>query len=227
KSVEDRLTLEPRPADDQLFTFWEPNDTRLHVNFPGKPSSDYQLALSAGAVDRFGQVIDGDFVLSYRTAPLPPSLTLLGAGRGGVFRAGGSQQVAFASVNLSAQDFTLYRIDRQRFSTMLNFGARLPEPPPEAVELRRWHQSFPDVGLNRTGVTVVPVSEQPLPPGYYLLWSPAIGRGVASQYLPFVVTSTHLTLKRSASQLLIWALDYDTGTPVTGAPISVTGPAGA
>ncbi|MFN8557018.1 MAG: Ig-like domain-containing protein, partial [Dehalococcoidia bacterium] len=213
-TVDERISVEPKP-DNGPFTFFEPGETRLHINFPSKPSTQYTVTLAAGATDRFGQTIDEPFSLTFTTAALRPALTVLGAGRGGAFLAGGQSRVVLSGVNLPAADITLYRIDRAQFQSQLNFGSIRLTPPDGAAEQRRQRVAFPDPELNRTRFATVDLTDAgPLPAGYYLLW--ATGGEGPPQQLPFVVTGAHLTLKRSADELLVWALDYTTGAPLAG-----------
>jgi uncharacterized protein YfaS (alpha-2-macroglobulin family) len=218
-SVEERITVTPRP-DNGPFFFWEPGDLNLHVNFLSQPSTDYTVTLAAGAKDRFDQVIENPFVLSFRTAPLTPSLTVLGSfGGTGVFMAGGSSRAVLSSVNLATTELTLYRIDETTFAAQAADVRRLTAPPPGATELRRWQQPLTEGRLNQRVLTVVDLDgEAPLETGYYLLWSGGPSP-MTTSYQMFVVTRTHLTLKRSATELTVWALDYATGTPVADLPL--------
>jgi uncharacterized protein YfaS (alpha-2-macroglobulin family) len=236
QSVVDRIRVEP-PPDNGPFTFWEPDETRLHINFfPGKPSADYQVTLAPGAVDRFGQTIDREFVLTFRTAPLRPSLTLVGSGRAGVFIAGERSRAVVSSINLERAELALYQIDQAQFAAVMQPREQLKEPPAGAPELRRWQVEFAEAQQNKPYISLVDLVSgeavgaapaSPLQPGYYLLWAAVNGTTDIRSGLPFVVTRSHLTLKRSADSMTVWALDYHTGAPLADLPLRALNAAGA
>src|SRR5262249_36551548 len=93
-NVEHRLTLEPPPAE-HLRHFW--SGTQLSVSFAGKTRTDYRLTLAPGAVDRYGDTIAAPFVLNFRTAPLPATVSLSSDSYYTVVRAGIAPNVTLVS----------------------------------------------------------------------------------------------------------------------------------
>ncbi|MFQ5878822.1 MAG: Ig-like domain-containing protein [Dehalococcoidia bacterium] len=241
ESVEAAITISPQPEEGTLRFFWEPafaektfeprgpqpGDRILHLNFPTKPSSPYAITIGPGATDRYGQPLQGaPFLLTYITAPATPSFFLHRTGTAGVFNAYGQPQVRISSVNVSRLDFELFALDMQTFikqeanpDNIRRLTERL------APLLRRWSLTIPNPPLNETVVNDVDL-EGPdgasLAPGFYALRvaSPQADRDYLDGTL-IVVTRTHMALKRSQNDLLVWAVDMASGQPLANLPIAV------
>ncbi|MDO8690207.1 MAG: Ig-like domain-containing protein, partial [Dehalococcoidia bacterium] len=242
-SVEKAISVSPQPASGDLRFFWLqvqqggksgkgalPADQRLRVFFPINPSSDYTVTIGPGALDRYGQPLKGaPFRLSYTTAPATPSVSILRSGAAGVFNAYAQPQVRVNAINVSRLDFQLLSLDLPTFINVdakgFNVDAKGSPTTPPGTLVRQWSLDIPNPPLNEIVAKDVPLqlpNSQALDPGYYLLrvGSPQVTSPALNQ-MPFLVTRTHLTLKRSATEVMAWALDMASGQPVKDLPLTI------
>lgn len=229
ESVEKAISVSPKPDEGDLRFFWmstvprgpldrtariQPEDRRLRVNFPTKPSMGYTLSIGAGAGDRYGQPLP-TFTLTYTTAPARPSLSIARSGSAGVFDASGDLKARISAINVSHIDFEILGLD---LDTFMRIEARPDQAPAGLPPVRRWSVDISNPPLNEVAVqdvALVTGEGTPLGPGFYLLrtTSPEVSRPTPEQ-MPLVVTRTHLMLKRSDKEVLVWAVDMSSGQPL-------------
>ena len=185
-----------------------------------KPSTTYTVTLAPGALDRYGQVMGGHSY-TFRTAPLPSSVSLAlpGYSAAATFAESGDQTLFFHAVNLDEATFTLYSLtsDEGRDRMFAPYSHReAPDSPP----IRTWTVPVAG-GLDEVQILSTSLAGEggPLRPGYYLVQT----SGDFASWMAFAVVDTELILKRSLGELLVWALDHDTGAPASGVELFITG----
>ncbi|MSP11336.1 MAG: hypothetical protein EXR62_00120 [Chloroflexi bacterium] len=224
------VSIDPKPTN--VFSYLVESDTRLILSWQMQPSTKYTLRFSGQAHDRYGTPTGQDFVLIFTTLPRDPSVYVTPAGRVSVVNAGEAVPSLFlGAVNITQANLALYKMNRANFINLTgsnSFKAWDEFNPNQADLLRTW--SVPVAGAfneNLFITTTLTVDNAPLPEGLYLLQANGAPRtGVTGKITPdrrlLVVTRINLTLKKSASQVLVWATDFTQGRPLTGANLTLT-----
>jgi uncharacterized protein YfaS (alpha-2-macroglobulin family) len=222
-TLEDKLSISGFSADD-LKGRMSSSETFLGANVSLKPSTAYTVTLAAGATDRYGQAMGG-YRFSFTTGAMPSSVNLAVPGYSSVatYSSTGDQRVFFQATNLQTVGFTLYPLTGDE-------GRRLLHDPqgmfqagkyaPSLPAIRTWTEKIDgprdEVLLGSTSIT----DGKPLAKGYYYLHT---NGDVRSQFA-FAVVDTVIVTKLSFNELLAWAIDHDSGKPLSGVTVRVSGP---
>lgn len=194
----------------------------MYVSLPLRPSTSYTVTLAAGAVDRYGLVM-GSHTISFTTGALPSQVTLAlpGYSASATYSASAEQFLYFHATNMAQASFTLYPLTADEAQRLLHNFYGGPKFTPSLPALRSW--SVPITGGTNEvvlGSTSLSGNGGPLPKGYYFVRT----SGDFASEAAFAVVDTVLATKMSNDELLVWAIEHDTGTPVSGAPVTVSGP---
>lgn len=218
-SVEKQLAISPRPL--RSHPGWQDSDTSLWLWGGLNPSTTYTITLGADAMDRYGQRLGRPLQLTFTTAPLPPRLQASLPGFVGSLNATESPTLYVEQVNVSRLDLSLHRLDQATFVRLSSdHRAREQFMPSQGGLVRAWSEK--PVG-ERDQVSLTPTAlagtNGKLPAGFYFLRidSP---EGVSDRRL-LVVSRLGLTMKRSESQVLVWATDLTSGQVVPNLPVRV------
>ena len=203
-----------KELEDHVYT----SEFSLGVNVALRPSTAYTVTLAPGAVDRYGQVMAGHR-FSFTTGAVPSSVSLIVPGYqpAGSFSASAEPFVYFQSTNLANVGFSLYPLTSAEARGRMHDFTYLPNGfVPSQPVLRRWAETVSgpkdDVVVGKTSLT----GGGPLAKGFYYLRID----GQRSE-LAFAVVDTVVVTKVSQDELLLWALDHDSGRPVPGAALHV------
>ena len=219
---------------------WQSQDTSLQFYALFDPSETYTVTLGTATVDKLGRPLEGQRTIVFRSALLPPSVSLVNAGwvPGGkisVYNAYTSTR-QFSNVrNVSRLDFRLTTLDPVVFFQAQRDYQFWQNYRPTAAPLATWSTDV-KVALNKTGlisVTVTisrgeafanvscvspsPPSECLAPTGLYFL-EVTTPEGVGDRQI-ILITRTNLALKFTERQALVWATDLQSGQPVAGRTI--------
>ncbi|MEW5827023.1 MAG: Ig-like domain-containing protein [Candidatus Bipolaricaulota bacterium] len=217
ESVLERITIEPTPAPGSVSGWFNDWDLRYVVYFDIQPSQTYTVRVAAGIQDPYGNAIDDALTVRFTTDRLDPVAWLHVPGSVGTYSSYEPARMVVAHRNTDRLDFTLTRLDVADYFEALTEGSRWD--PPSRGSLREWtvRVSSPE---NEMGYTAVDLSESggALRPGAYAIevaargveWNPWQHRHV------LVVTPTHLILKTTDEETLVWATDLESGQPVPG-----------
>ena len=194
----------------------------VFANVALKPSTTYTVELLPGAQDVYGQVSQG-YKWTFTTGALPPQVTLAlsGFSQSATFSASAEPRVYFRATNVPQATFTLWPLTNDEARLMLHGGAfGIPgQFKPSQQPLRAWTETVPnvkdDVLLSSTSLS----GGGPLARGYYFLRTD----GQFFSQLAFAVVDTDIVTKLSTDELLVWAVDHDTGKPVAGVPVRSSG----
>src|SRR5256712_5890245 len=199
-----------KELEDHVYT----SEFSLGVNVALRPSTAYTVTLAPGAVDRYGQVMAGHR-FSFTTGAVPSSVSLIVPGYqpAGSFSASAEPFVYFQSTNLANVGFSLYQLTFAEARGRMHDFTYLPNGfVPSQPVLRRWTETVSgpkdDVVVGKTSLT----GGGPLAKGFYYLRID----GQRSE-LAFAVVDTVVVTKVSQDELLLWALDHDSGRPLPGA----------
>jgi hypothetical protein len=194
----------------------------MHVSLTLRPSTSYTVSIAGGAVDRYGQVM-GPQTISFTTGALPSQVTLAlpGYSASATYSASAEPILYFHATNMDRASFTLYPLTDSEAKGLLHNFYGGPKFEPSLAALRTW--SEPVTGAANEvvlGSTSLSGNGQPLPKGYYYVRS----SGQYQSDFAFAVVDTVLVTKMSNDELLVWAIEHDTGKPVAGAKVVASGP---
>jgi len=222
-SLEERLAISGFGADE-LKGRINTSETYLSANVTLKPSTRYTVTLAAGATDRYGQAMGG-YRFSFTTGALPSSVNLAVPGNGSTatYSATGDQRVYFQSTNLPSVGFTLFPLTPDEGRRVLHDPQQLFGPvrfTPSQPALRSWTETLGGArDETLLGSTSLSDGKQ-LPKGYYYLQT----SGDLRSQFAFAVVDTVVVTKLSFNELLTWAIDHDSGKPLSGVRVRVSGP---
>jgi uncharacterized protein YfaS (alpha-2-macroglobulin family) len=206
------ITVSPKMSEVGFYL----EETRLTVSGLFTPGKTYAITFSANLKDRWGMALGQDFVFTFTEPDAAPSLSA------------GYQQTLFTRPEdpiLSVQAVNLNEITVSRGSLSLDDFLRIEMDynyqqnfTPEA--LQTWTVK-PGLPRNDNQPVAINLHDGPLTPGFYYvnLDSPEIEfHNNTSRTL--LVSNLNVTLKVNATEILLWAMDLRTQTPVQN--VSVT-----
>lgn len=225
ESVESNISIEPLEDEDRMWVSCATSCVHLHIGFPMDYSTAYTVTIGGATQDRYGSTLGEDFVLNFVTEPHPPGISIREPGRVGTFDAYGSPQLVVRSWNVAELEFAIHALDRQ---TLMRLAAsdwksfQLFVPPAESLA-RAWSVENPGPPQDETVFTTVDLlmgDGSPLQPGYYWL-QVRVPDSDARDSMLLVVTKTHLLVKRSSRELMVWAVDMASGQALPDLPVTV------
>ncbi|MFN8458124.1 MAG: Ig-like domain-containing protein [Anaerolineae bacterium] len=200
----------------EVYTYYSPWDNSFSISFGAKPSSDYEVRITPGIEDPYGNKTQEDLTVRFRTAPLGPNYLLRVPDLIGTYDADLPAKMIVTYVNVNTLNLRLYRLDPAlilrpywEFNDFQPDSASLIREWQERLESPTDEQSFKAIDLVEGGGV--------LAPGLYLLDtdSPQIPQDYNyRQKHIMVVTKTNLTLKAGQRDALVWATDMASGQPV-------------
>jgi uncharacterized protein YfaS (alpha-2-macroglobulin family) len=226
-TVMPHVTFNPPLSPTQVYTYG--GGTDFSINFGPKPSTNYEVRITPGIEDPYGNKTAEDLTVRFRTAELPPSVRLHFPDQVGTLNAYDPASVYVIHTNVSTINFKLYRLTSNDFNSMSLYDPQF-QPPASATLTRSWTESVKS-SSNEATATPVDLVEGGgrLEPGLYLLWfdSPDLPKDTNGAYYLhqyyLVVSNINLTLKFSPGEALIWATDYQSGNPVANVPLTFYG----
>ncbi|RMF35715.1 MAG: alpha-2-macroglobulin, partial [Chloroflexi bacterium] len=231
ETVMEHVTILPAPTE--VYTYWNRYDTSFYIGFDALPSTDYEVRITPGITDPYGNPTEQDLIVRYRTRALSPQAYLRVPGQVGVYSAYAESTDLFAVYrNVSRLDFSLYRLTLAQFQQLTgprSWDAWEKFRPEESAELMRQWSVQPEAALNETALHRARLAGPeggPLPPGFYFLElnTPETRRSrsyYGQRRHLLVVADAQLTLKMGQREVLVWATDLQTGQPVAGLPITL------
>lgn len=213
------ITLVPEP--DNLRSFADDDDRTLRLFGNFTPETDYTLIISPNLPDAWSGRLGQEFMLHFNTQPLDPQLTLM-LGTDVLYLTPQDPSLHVQATNLSQLSISIGRVSLDEFLAMLSQGGyELRQTYQPADQRTIWKDL--DLPPNQSQIVEVPLAAEDgsLEPGlYFLRLNVQVENIYAGPYL-LVVGNTHLTLKLSATDALLWAVDLRDGTPVGGAPVTI------
>ena len=205
--------------DDDDLRIDSYDDTMLFLSNSLDPDTEYTISIRAGALDRQGLPVPA-FRFSFETGSLDPGVALAIPHRYATYAASSAPELFFFATNLAEVEFELYQLSETQALSRIADPWR--EFRPSGDPIRTW--SVPIEGpANTPTLTSTLLSEDgPLPVGHYAV-RPAVPFQIYDA-LAFSVVDVAIVTKLAERELLVWALDYETGEPLAGVEVTAAGP---
>ena len=209
------------PEIDNLSIFLDSSRQNIFISGFFEPSMDYQIRLSPDIRDRWELPLGKEVILPITTSPAQPSLTIpmLLVGSPTLFLTTQDKDLSVQATNLASVELTYTPVTQEDF--VLNAGSyALEEPLIANPDWVNWTQLVELTPNRRESVNLALAPDgQPLEAGlYYFRLSPSPSEGDKPFDVTFlaVVSPIQLTVKRSADQVVVWAVDLSDLAPVEG-----------
>jgi len=218
-TVMPHLEMTPPLSPTQVYTYFSTWNNTFVLNFGAQPSTDYEVRISPGIADPYGNTTDQETAtrrVRFRTAALDPWVQIPVPGLVGTYDAHQPARALIGYLNTTQLNLSLYRLDLNEF-----FRAQSGwwEYRPSGSPIRQWTVPV-EAPLNEVGYALVDLVEGggALEPGIYLLDLQASGVEYDrwSHRKLLAVSEYNLTLKTSQDELWAWATDLATGRPASG-----------
>lgn len=202
----------------EVYTYYSDWSNSFEIYFGAKPSTDYEVRIAPGIEDPYGNKIDTERIVNFRTAPLDPTYRLLMPDLVGLYDASLPTKLIASFTNINELEVTLYRLDEEDILTP-QYQWYDYRPTGEQF-VRRWRERL-ESPLNQRAFHTIDLSEDgaSLAPGFYLLETNAPQMADAysrEQRAFFLVSQLGLTLKAGPKDGLVWATDLMFGKPMSG-----------
>ncbi|GAB4477389.1 MAG: hypothetical protein Kow0088_16220 [Anaerolineales bacterium] len=215
------------PSVSNLSVWWDNQNWAAMVSADFDPSQDYTIEVSPDLTDAYGARLGRSVQISFRTAPLPPSLTLtvpssvlyLSSRENGIT----AQAVNLPRLRLGGGSLSLDEFIRMQAADNYSLYRDFLAP-----DHQTWEQAL-ELATNRYQNVAVELqpSGEPLSPGlYYIDIKQPSQPSFSSRYL-IVVSDVHLTFKLSPQEVLVWAVESNSLAPLANAPITIYAENGA
>lgn len=216
--IQKYLTVTPILQNQRLY--FNPDELSITINGDYQPETKYVVTLSAETPDFWGGKIINTYHLELRTAPIPPTINVFPSSE--VFLTPQDNGLAIMATNLVSVTLTNGSVSLADFITMMGTNGYEFRQGYSASDQQTWRQSF-DLPRNSSQWVNLNISpdQKPLNPGLYYL---RVDTGISgSSTLPYILTvsNIHLTFKISATDVLVWAVDLRTNSPLAGANITI------
>jgi uncharacterized protein YfaS (alpha-2-macroglobulin family) len=217
KDILQFITVSPEVSNLDYFLDDDDRTLRLFGDFA--PQTAYSLIVSPNLPDAWNGRLGQEFTLNFNTLPLDPALVVT-FGPDVLFLTPQDGVLQAQVTNLPRIDYSLGRLSFEDFKELLKPGSYDARQVFQAEARQEFSPTF-EIPANRSTVVELPLMAEgePLEPGlYFLRFNINNERIFAGPYL-LAVGNVNLTLKISATDALVWAVDLRSGEPVSGAPV--------
>ncbi|MBN1217524.1 MAG: Ig-like domain-containing protein [Anaerolineae bacterium] len=206
----------------RVYTYYSPRDNSFGFDFDAKPSTDYEVRITPGIEDPYGNRTRDNLTVRFRTAPLEPNYELRVPDLVGTYDADLPVKLIVSSVNINQLNLRLYQLDPRAIVRPIWEWSDYQPQPDDLI--REWEERL-EAPSNEVGFHVIDLVKGggTLAPGLYFLDtdSPDIreeGYYYNRRHL-LVVSEVNLTLKAGQRDALVWATNLASGQPVAGLKI--------
>ncbi|HSV85524.1 MAG TPA: Ig-like domain-containing protein, partial [Levilinea sp.] len=231
ESIEDYFEINP-PVEDLSISVDYNNRQIVRISGSMALSAVYTLTISASLSDTWGQPMGLPVELIFITPPAEPGLNvpmLSGMDRHRLlFMLPDDVQLVGEATNITRLDITATPLDiTETIALFVEEVGSLPVDTPQ----ERWQQPL-ELPANRPQTVEAPLAQGGVarPPGLYHIHisAPEIILDEHDEPIEFVavISRIHLVIKRSPSQVFVWAVDVETNRPLAGAVVSILNEAG-
>ncbi len=222
-SFEGRISISGIDAEDietQSYS-WRPTSVSIHA--PLEYSTEYTVRIAEGVSDRGGRTVTAAHEFSFTTRPPSPSLSLAAPSSLSTLSSSGEQVLYYHAAFLDEVRFRLYSLSDAESETLLRRGYIESYWGdgfwPEADPLREWSEAIAEDLRDASRLYSTPLGDGgALAKGHYLLVADYEGIYRPLKLMVSVV-DTAIATKQAFDELLVWALDYDTGEPLDASSV--------
>jgi alpha-2-macroglobulin len=222
-SLEEHITISGIARE--RWTLFDDGDGRgWHINTMLQPSTSYTVTVADGVVDRAGLPL-GPVTIRFTTGQLQPQVSYAVPGQFVTYSAEGAQELFFYAINQTSVQFDLFELSPELGRRLVRTN-EIPSPgiptwTPDSPPVDSWTVQVPEARDASVLASTTLGNGRQLPRGFYYLRT-ADGAGWNAGII-FAVVDTTIVTKLSFDELLVWALDYETGVPVANLDIAVSG----
>ncbi len=236
-SFKDKIQITPPNIDKDTTQEIKPNlfndfeDKEININYDFKPSTDYRIVIKAGGKDKYGQSLEEDYTLVFKTKSLPPYFELMSKSDISVLDAGKPQIYYIKSVNADILKLNLKKLSDEEFRKIyaggyLDTNSLMEVSGPFTRFEKKLKKEF-----NKDVYTKIDLAKdagQKLSPGIYFLSASSdqvldsVNQKPIIQRQVFVLTSAGLAVKKSRDSILVWATSLKDGSPVGDMELTVS-----
>ena len=244
ESVKSRLSiLDTRSGEPVSFDEVEVHGRWAHANARLDYSATYNVRIDEGVRDQHGftaEAYETEFRTDAYEPPeprrIPEKLSLAVPGSFTTLSANGEQRLYFHAQGLNSVRFSLYQLSAAEAQLLLGRGYVDPRDWrqykhlafwPDSEPIHEWVKAIDQESLNASRrYSLLLGSDEPLARGHYLLIAespPRTTRDENAYRLKLVVSvvDTAVFTKQAHDELLVWAVDHDSGEPLNGATVLV------
>ncbi|PWH12493.1 MAG: hypothetical protein DDG60_12990, partial [Anaerolineae bacterium] len=211
--IRQQITLTPENPDWDVFV----DGQKLQVSIPFSPGQTYTVTLPPSLTDQWGQPLGREVRFTFRE---PDAIPIIEYGFTDALRTSpDSPRLSIRAVNIQTMLLSRGTLSLQQFiSWMSNYQARENIVP---ADLRRW-EIRPNLPRNVNQPVEINLSDTPLAPGIYLVaaTSPEL-KYPREQKQVILASYVNVTVKSSNREILVWAMDTRTLTPVSNTAVQV------
>ncbi len=203
------------PDDITVYAYYQEASVRVWLDY----STTYTIRIAEGVRDRGGRPLPAAEFTFTRSAPPPPtpSVNLAVQGSFVTWSANGPQQLYYHARHSESVRFRLYRLSESEADMLLHRGhidgwrnGRRDAFWPASDPIRDWTREIAEELRDARRIYSTTLGDgEPLPRGDYFL-------AAGGQKLVFSIVDTAIVTKLSSAELLVWAIDYETGEPLAG-----------
>ncbi len=232
------FTVIPEPTS--VYSYYNSYENRWLINWPLQPQTGYTVTLSGEIADVFGNTLGQDQTVRFSTGDRKAFAHLNVPNEVGTYNVYTNTVIAASYRNVSSLGFKLYTVSEaeaerllgpNRWETMQDF-----RPRSDAL-IREW--SVPvSPPRNENVLQKIPLADDggSLPAGMYWveMRAPEVryaeGDVLGDQTVPrhlLIVSPLNLVAKKTGTEILVWAVDLQSGQPVPELAVRVADQAGA
>ena len=224
-SFEGRVTVDGIDPDDITIDWSDYRPERVSLHFPREHDTTYTVRVAAGVRDRGGRAVADGRTFSFTTEQerLFPSLDVSAPASFVTYAADSEQVLHFSAQKIETAEFSLYRLSDADAETLLRRGRldRYDAFWPSGDPIRTWSVPIEEPLRDASRIYSTELGgREPLAKGHYLLFATFDGASEYQQTRMVVsVVDTAIVTKLAADELVVWALDFETGKPLSAAPV--------
>ena len=202
---------------------WRPEEVSLAVDT--QTGVTYTVRIAAGVRDRGGRTAPTHtFSFTVREEYIFPELTLAAPASFVTYAANTEQVLYFDAQKIEEAQFSLYRLSDAEAETLLRRGSidRGGRFWPDSDPIRTWAEPIAEELRDTSRVYSTTLGDgEPLAKGHYFLFATFDEASEWKQTkLVVSVVDTAIVTKLASDELIIWALDYESGIPLVEAPVT-------